>query len=1101
MSKFAKRVLTVILAAACVVTSLPASTYEVYAAEIEAGEELCIDEELELTEEDVILTNESDVEESAEVAETEITEVAEPEISEEAEGEEAAEEVETGELAETAETEELSEDAETEETDFETEEIADDSEYELNEGDPVTYTVSADTNLPDVYAYITTTPGDWRYQLSEQVNENASFTFYVIPLSASGYMLGEVSYKVGSADPVVLDYVDVSKGAGYDGHDEYKYVIPENTITADTVISVSTARTEYTVIAEGEHFTADSKKNPTKAPGEVFTEKAWLETYTIYIKVDSGYKLDRSRSKVVYYLESDTGFDNPMSLTTTPLEGEEYYYCLIPWENFTDNIVVKITTYKVRDFSKCTIKAKFAGSDTPNYVKYSSAFATDGAKADSIEIYDGDTLVDNLVADTDYTISYENNKTAGKASLVVKAIDSSEFCSGTKEQSFTIAGAQISDAKQISITNNPTSVVWQGKETKLDDLTITDITIPESPAVLTEDSDYKLFYSNNTKPGKASVTIIGINGYEGSKVLNYTITKPSIVNAKSQISDVEIGSYAIIVPDFDHVVYNGKQYKPQEKQIEIVHRDTKTESTTIATLKKGTDYTVKYGKNTNAGTGTVTITGKGNYTGKITKTFTILKCSIDEGFGVEITMADSYAYKNGKAVKPVPTVVLHRDGAKDIKLKVNKDFKVSYGELESPKEGPCLTVEGIGNNYTGKSRQIPYSIAKKNIADKKLVTIDTTSEEAKALLKRSYTGDKVEIPSYQFENLVKSAETGEKLVLDTDYKVTYSNNVNVGTAKITITGKGEYYGSKTIKMTISKRTVDETYFNDQLKFKLGNNQYDFEGEPTYKVPYTGYAYKPTITILDKLGQTTYGYTLKEGVDYKVKYSNNVNAGTAKKPYATINITFKGNYAAVKGYKTVSMKFVIEPWCINDKYVSRDCSIVPSGTDNPVFLGGKKEVKPKLTIRINNGLDILNVNPKAYKVTYSKNDAKSKTGNIIVKIAPAKGLKDTNLLPKTEERTEKGKTKKVLIPLDTYEYYINKADIANATASVISPQTFNGKPVEPKVTLKYNGVKLVEGKDYKIEYENNKGRGIGTVVLKTLGDSNYEGEKRIDFVIK
>ena len=46
------------------------------------------------------------------------------------------------------------------------------------------------------------------------------------------------------------------------------------------------------------------------------------------------------------------------------------------------------------------------------------------------------------------------------------------------------------------------------------------------------------------------------------------------------------------------------------------------------TLKKGTDYTVSYKNNTNVGTATVTITGKGNYTGTVKKTFKITKANV-----------------------------------------------------------------------------------------------------------------------------------------------------------------------------------------------------------------------------------------------------------------------------------------------------------------------------------------------------------------------------------------------------------------------------------------------------------------------------------------
>lgn len=61
-------------------------------------------------------------------------------------------------------------------------------------------------------------------------------------------------------------------------------------------------------------------------------------------------------------------------------------------------------------------------------------------------------------------------------------------------------------------------------------------------------------------------------------------------------------------------------------------------------LKKGTDYTVAYSKNVNAGTAMVTITGKGNYAGTVKKTFAIGKAT------QTITAADVECV-TGKTVK------------------------------------------------------------------------------------------------------------------------------------------------------------------------------------------------------------------------------------------------------------------------------------------------------------------------------------------------------------------------------------------------------------------------------------------------------------------
>ena len=66
------------------------------------------------------------------------------------------------------------------------------------------------------------------------------------------------------------------------------------------------------------------------------------------------------------------------------------------------------------------------------------------------------------------------------------------------------------------------------------------------------------------------------------------------------------------IPDY---TYDGKTKKPS---VTIKNNAGKT-------LKEGTDYIVAYKNNTEVGIATVTITGKGNYTGTATKTFKINK--------------------------------------------------------------------------------------------------------------------------------------------------------------------------------------------------------------------------------------------------------------------------------------------------------------------------------------------------------------------------------------------------------------------------------------------------------------------------------------------
>lgn len=122
---------------------------------------------------------------------------------------------------------------------------------------------------------------------------------------------------------------------------------------------------------------------------------------------------------------------------------------------------------------------------------------------------------------------------------------------------------------------------------------------------------------------------------------------------------------------------------------------------------------------------------------------------------------------------------------------------------------------------------------------------------------------------------------GNVLMKGVDYTVSYSNNKNVGTGKVTIKaidGSG-YRGTFTKTFAIVKDSVkDGTISGIKKKYK-----------------YTGYAIKPSAKVVVN------GFTLKKGTDYTITYSNNKTRGTA-----TLKIKGKGNY---KGTKTKTFKIV------------------------------------------------------------------------------------------------------------------------------------------------------------------------------------------------
>lgn len=178
-------------------------------------------------------------------------------------------------------------------------------------------------------------------------------------------------------------------------------------------------------------------------------------------------------------------------------------------------------------------------------------------------------------------------------------------------------------------------------------------------------------------------------------------------------------------------------------------------------LVLNTDYTVSYKDNIRPGTATVTVTGKAWYTGSQTKTFTITGGDENNnGGGTNGSGSDG----NG-------------NGSGD-----------NTGNSDNPggsggNSGGGGNTGGTGGNTGGGS-----SVSRGNLS--------------KATIKLSQT-------SYTYDGKAKTPAAtvvlnGKTLVSSTDYTVSYSDNIKVGTAKVTVTGKGNYTGSKTATFTITK---------------------------------------------------------------------------------------------------------------------------------------------------------------------------------------------------------------------------------------------------------------------------------------------------------
>ena len=454
-----------------------------------------------------------------------------------------------------------------------------------------------------------------------------------------------------------------------------------------------------------------------------------------------------------------------------------------------------------------------------------------------------------LVEGRDYTVEYQNNTSIGRARAGITGIGN---YSGYFTTAFYISRGSISNC---DITLSYTSTTYDGTEKK------PSVTVKCKGNTLTEDQDYYLYYRNNTNIGTASVTISGAGNFSGSETKTFQIKASDFSKCDIQLSASSF-------------TYDGTEKKP-----EITVKNGKKQ------LTANTDYTVSYKNNINAGTASVTITGKGKYSGTITKSFSIKPADFTKA---SVTLSASSFTWNGTNKKPGVTVKFRRR-----QLTAGRDYTVSYKNNVSV--GTASVTITAKRNYKG-------SISK-NFS----ITAADFTKTSVSLSVSSFTYDGAEKkPKITVKNGKK------QLTANTDYTVSYKNNINAGTASVTITGKGSYSGSQTKNFTITPAALTKTTIS------LSASSFIYDGAEK----------KPAITI--KAGKTQ----LTPNKDYTISYKNNTNVGTA-----SVTVTGKGNYTgsisksftiAATNLSTADVKLSAASFTYNGKAITPSVTVTCNG---------------------------------------------------------------------------------------------------------------------------------------------------------------------------
>ena len=436
----------------------------------------------------------------------------------------------------------------------------------------------------------------------------------------------------------------------------------------------------------------------------------------------------------------------------------------------------------------------------------------------------------------DYTVTWINNRYVGTATVVLtgtgKILEDGTAIGtyfGEKRITFKIKGTALS-ASMVSWADGSknVSVVYNGEEQEpevrvslqkkvngKDGKMVTQTTYLWEYDDYYKDGDYKVSYLKNVDAGTATVVITGVGGYTGTVKKTFKITQADLA---AEGTEAKIG-----VADSIPFAKNGA--KP------AIVVTAKLANGNTVTLTEGKDYTVTYANNKAVSEGKdltekklplITVKGKGNYKGSIKQTFTITNKSLaDAENPITVTVTDVPANKNkGKFVsKPVVT------DADGVKLKEKTDYTLTYSLLMANGEETKLDVKKDVVNEPGSTVRITITGAGNYqgegsvlTADYRITEFDFKKVTVKVVSKTlPYTMKPVTLTE---DDLVITMKVGTgrqavveelKLITDGDdtkdgYKIIgYKNNVNKGTAQVTLQGCGKYGGTKTVKFYIGTR--------------------------------------------------------------------------------------------------------------------------------------------------------------------------------------------------------------------------------------------------------------------------------------------------------
>ncbi|MDU5441087.1 MAG: hypothetical protein E6109_17570, partial [Ruminococcus sp.] len=729
-----------------------------------------------------------------------------------------------------------------------------------------------------------------------------------------------------------------------------------------------------------------------------------------------------------------------------------------------NNIVLKNTDVKIVD--------KKSGVDLSSYIKGEDVIYISGANY--------------IKAGTQF-----NTGKAGDADLTFPIATPDE----SKYKNYTISGdLTLKPTNSFSITKRDLSTVNVSiPEQAYQNGAI--VTVAPSVATYTDKTTGEVLKLAGDVVITSTATTQGVHDVTVSPATNNTnvegSTTAKLSVAASSLSTAKFSgqSYAEQAEE-----YTGEQITKDLSKLGTVSiTDVNGATTGTHNLVKDVDYKIEFGKNIDAGVGTVTIVGLGSYVGSTkTYTFTINPAVVD----TKTVTVSKYVEKKDTTTpsdyKDAMGLVVKAKNAngKEFALTEGTDYVVekykfttsddtdtTTGEVDGKVKVVLKTTTKNGHKYLKNTNFIVKD--GEDAIYSSTITKTTLKSENIKLKKTAYTYTGAAIKP-DFDVVVDG-----RVINPTEYKIkSLTNNVNAGTATMVITGTDGTFTSKTdASITFTIEAADAS----KLVASVGSQTY------------TGYSIQPPVTAA-----TLNNVAINVKDNFTVTYGENVAMGEG-----TITLTPKnGNFT---GTKTITFK-ITGQMLENGDFKFYDANGLK--IDNLSHTYDGTAYTPAKTV-----FDTANTKVKKYDNsnwesvgtltegtdyeikyvdnTYGKKDSSDKKQYGVV-LAIAKGTYGGNYTDSTTGVTNgvytdaEGNKIENVIYAERFE--IGTLTIKDSNISVANGVYAGGLPVKPVVVVNVGGKTLVEGTDYELEYGANDDRTKVTttksLTVKVVGKNGY-----------